>query len=112
MAGQWGHLRWGLGSEYPRPGEAPFYLDPDICYGQCRTQIPSAPVRCGDELKFYPPGSGGHHACQRDLNTGLPNDDCRYEPIAQSSVEASLMYDMYTWNLVIIMIYITDWRTV
>ena len=100
MVQQWGHLRWGLGSEYPRQGEQPYYLDPSTCspYLPCE-RVPIAPIRCADKLVFYPAGDS-EDECKVVNSTSLPNDKCSYEPQPMQQVTASLMYDMYSWDLV------------
>ena len=49
---EWGHLRWGLGDEYPHRerGESEFYLGPKASWANPNSGAPAVPVRCSEAV--------------------------------------------------------------
>ena len=104
---EWGHLRWGLGDEFPSEEDDVFWMlaNLEMCNGHeincARTsdQKLVMPNRCAHELRFKDP------QCSSDDIIYGRQEQCKFEPLEfekQGGIEThgSLMFDLNNFDVV------------
>ncbi|XP_076808247.1 calcium-activated chloride channel regulator 3A-1-like [Clavelina lepadiformis] len=93
MVHEWGHYRWGVFDESPTYGYDPFYYN---SMGQI--EATRCPVNLKGEFKVIDYSTTGTaRDCQRNVQDGLPEDNCVFFPYEEQSsyLTSSFMSNQY-----------------